>query len=46
MKQKLYLVLILAIISTMALVVTAQDISPTEVPTGDEDIAISYPPPV
>lgn len=46
MKQKIYIAVIMGLLMTMAFVASAQDISPTEVPSDADDIAISYPPPV
>lgn len=46
MKKKVYLILIMTILATVALVTSAQDITPAEVPSSDADIAITYPPPV
>lgn len=44
--RAIYLVPVALIVLMMVLLTSAQDISPTEVPADDADIAISFPPPV
>ena len=46
MKRQFLLVLAVLISAMMVLVASAQDITPQEVPGDDEDIAITFPPPV
>lgn len=46
MKRALSLIFGMALLFTLSFLTSAQDIAPTDVPSSDADIAISFPPPV